>query len=100
MPVIPWTDTFSDAKPDPISKLFFDGTTKQTFTLARNPTSHSSPAPRVTIAILKTGTSTPESYELTEGDTQVVEGVQCTGFAVASGRQPGETVSIDVSVTW
>jgi hypothetical protein len=100
MPVIPWNTTFSDTDPGPKQKLFFEGSTSRTITVARTRTSHQGAAPKVSIATLRTGTSLPEDHDLPEDDTQVLEGVKCVGVADAPDRRPGETVAISVSATW
>jgi hypothetical protein len=100
MPVVPWTPAFSDADPGLKTKLFFDGSEKKSFSISRTAKPHQGAAPTVTFTILRKGTSLPDTYDLPEGDTQYLEGVQCVATANASARKKGETVTIDVAVTW
>jgi hypothetical protein len=100
MPVVSWIAHFSDADPGPKSRLFFDGSEKKSFSVARTRKPHQGAAPAVSMAVLRKGTSLPDSYDVPEENTQYLEGVQCTGFANAPARRPGETVTIDVAVTW
>jgi hypothetical protein len=100
MPVVPWRESFSDAKPGPLTNTFKVGQETVTFVLERSPTAHQGPAPLVQMNIFTTGTSF-QTYDVAEGaPAQYIDGMRCEGVAYAEHRNPGEVIALDVSVTW
>jgi hypothetical protein len=102
MPSQNWTPTFSDALPDPQPITFFELLPQNFYIKAeRAVRPHTGAAPIVTVSVSKVGNSDVDTNTLNEGDPPIyLSGNTCNGFCVASARQPGETVQVDVTVTW